>query len=32
MLEITNSEAEVISIEETWKKKLMSREFGLNKN
>jgi hypothetical protein len=32
ILEITNSEAEVISIEEMWKKKLMSREFGLNKN
>jgi hypothetical protein len=32
VLEITNSEAEVIALEESWKKKLMSREFGLNKN
>jgi hypothetical protein len=32
ILEITNSEAEVISLEEIWKKKLMSRQFGLNKN
>jgi hypothetical protein len=32
ILEITNSEAEIVNIEEAWKVKLMSREFGLNKN
>jgi hypothetical protein len=32
ILEIINSEAEIENIEEAWKAKLMSREFGLNKN
>src|SRR5208283_4291684 len=32
VLEIVNSDAEIPAVEDAWKKKLLTREFGLNKN
>ena len=32
VLEVVNSDIGIEAVEEAWKKRLMSREFGLNKN
>jgi hypothetical protein len=32
VLEVVNSDVGIEAVEEAWKKKLMSREFGLNEN
>jgi hypothetical protein len=32
VLEVVNSDVGIEAVEEAWKKRLMSREFGLNKN
>jgi hypothetical protein len=32
VLEVVNSDTGIERVEEAWKKKLMSRKFGLNKN
>jgi hypothetical protein len=32
VLEIVNSDTDIESLEAAWKRRLLSREFGLNKN